>query len=185
MKDAHTVRAKREGLRARSAYKLEELERKYGFLKGASRVLDLGAWPGGWSIVASRFAEVVALDLEPIDPIPGVRCLVGDMRDEVLAESLPAVDVVLCDAAPKTTGNIEKDQYDSVVLAQQALSIARRKLLLGGSFVCKVFQGEEFEDFLAEVRSCFGFVKATKPPTSRKESKEMYVVAMRFAPQRS
>ena len=173
------MRARREGLRARSAYKLKELNRKYAFLDNVSSILDLGAWPGGWSIVASKFGHVTAVDLTRMHPIDGVTCIQGDLYDQEVLDQLPVADVVLSDAAPKTTGD-SRDQYKSYLLCVRALEIALLRLKKGGSFIVKIFQGEDFDAYLAEVRKHFDFVKCTKPPTSKNESKEMYIVGMGF-----
>ncbi|RME53186.1 RlmE family RNA methyltransferase [Candidatus Woesearchaeota archaeon] len=178
--DVFGRRARREGLRARSAFKLLSIQKKYGVLKNNDVIIDLGAFPGGWSSVASRFGSVVGVDMKPVEPIEGCRFVKGDFFDDAVVAQLPVADVVLSDAAPATTGVRDQDQFRSFVLAERALFIAKQKLKRGGSFVCKVFQGREFESFVGEVRRVFSFVKTTKPEASRKESKEMYLVAKGF-----
>lgn len=177
--DKAASRARSEGLRARSAYKLKELNRKYKFLDSASHVLDLGCWPGGWSIIASKYASVTAVDLTRMKPIEGVDFIQGDLHDASLIASLPRANVVLSDAAPKTVGDW-RDQYESYLLCVRALEVALTRLYKEGSFIVKIFRGEDFERYLAEVRKHFDFVKCTKPPTSRSRSKEIYIVAMGF-----
>ncbi len=174
-----TDRAKREGLRARSAYKLKELDKKYSLLSKARGILDLGSWPGGWSLVAARYAPVTAVDLKPQLPVDNVTFIQGDLFDDSVLERLPAADVVLSDAMVNTAGNA-RDQYLSYLLSERVLEIAKQRLRPGGNFVCKIFQGPDFEEFLSHVRPHFSFVKTTKPPTSRSSSKEMYVVATGF-----
>lgn len=177
--DKAGVRARREGLRARSAYKLKELNKKYQFLTKSNSILDLGSWPGGWSIVAAKYAPVTAVDLTRMKPISNVTFIQGDLYDQEVLDQLPLADVVLSDAAPKTTGD-SRDQYKSYLISVRALEIALLRLKKGGSFVVKIFQGEDFDAYLAEVRKHFDFVKCTKPPTSKNESKEMYIVGMDF-----
>ncbi len=112
-------------------------------------------------------------------PIDGVTCIQGDLYDQEVLDQLPVADVVLSDAAPKTTGD-SRDQYKSYLISVRALEIALLRLKKEGSFIVKIFQGEDFDAYLAEVRKHFDFVKCTKPPTSRNESKEIYIVAMGF-----
>lgn len=181
IKDKQTIRAQQEGLRARSAYKLKELQKKYQFLNKAIHVLDLGCWPGGWSIVAAKYAPVTAVDITFMKAIPNVTFIQEDLFEKKLLEQLPAADVVLSDAAPKTVGD-SRDQYISYLLCMRALEIALHKLRTGGSLIVKIFQGEDFEKFLLLTRKYFSFVKCTKPPTSKNSSKEMYVVAMGYTP---
>lgn len=184
IKDKTTLRAKREGLRARSAYKLKELNNKYRVLHGAKHALDLGCWPGGWSLVAAKFCPVTAVDLERMFPIDNVTFIQGDLFDDALLEKLPMADVVLSDAAPKTAGD-SNDKYRSFLLSSRSLEIATLRLRPNGSFVCKIFQGEDFDEFMAETRKHFTFVKSTKPPTSKPQSKEMYIVATGFQPRQN
>jgi len=179
-KDKHTIKAKKEGLRARSAYKLKEIQDKYGILKRGQVILDLGCWPGGWSLIASRYGDVYAIDLNGIIPIDHVNFVKGDVNDNEWLKRIPKVDLVLSDMAPHTSGNKEQDCYDSFLLCERALEIANLKLNLGGNFVCKIFQGAEFNEFLKEVRKHFEFVKSYKPPTSREKSKEMYIIGKGF-----
>lgn len=169
----------REGLRARSAFKLEELINKYHLLDGAQIVIDLGAWPGGWSVVASRYARVVAVDLRELAPIEGVEALQADLFDDALIGRLPEADAILCDAAPATTGRGD-DAEVQLTLARRAWLIAQQRLRPDGSFVCKAFQGEGFELLLRELRPHFRLLKATKPVSSRKSSREMYLVGLGY-----
>jgi 23S rRNA (uridine2552-2'-O)-methyltransferase len=182
-------RAKAEGYRARSAYKLLEICEKHGLLRPGQAVLDLGAAPGSWSqVIAERVGgtgRVVAIDLQPIGPIPGVRSFVGDIRDAAILERArqelgrPA-DVVLSDVAPQASGILVVDQARAIELAQSALAAAADALRPNGSFVVKVFRGEDFDRFLAEVRRRFRKVNVVIPEATRAESREAFVVARGF-----
>jgi 23S rRNA (uridine2552-2'-O)-methyltransferase len=179
-KDSATIKAKKEGLRARSAFKLKEIQKKYKIISKGNIILDLGAWPGGWSIIASKYGQVYGIDLTNMDSIHGVNFVKGDVNEDSWLDEIPKLDVVLSDMAPKTTGNRERDQYDSFLLCERALEICSSKLKSGGNFVCKIFQGPEYEEFLVSVRSKFDFVKSYKPPTSKSKSKEMYIIGRGF-----
>jgi len=189
LNDPYVREAKAKGYRSRAAFKLIELERKFGFLKKGAVVLDLGAAPGGWSQVASdRVApsgRVVAIDLLEIAPIAGVQILHGDLRDAATAERLETAlgakaDVVLSDMAAPTTGHRATDHLRTVALFEAALDMAERALKPGGTFVGKVFQGGAAGDLLARVKAHFREVKHVKPPASRAESVELYLVATGF-----
>jgi 23S rRNA (uridine2552-2'-O)-methyltransferase len=179
-------RAKVEGYRARSAYKLLEICEKHGLLRPGQAVLDLGAAPGSWSQVAVErvggTGRVVAIDLQPIGGIPGVTSFVGDIRDAAVLERArqelgrPA-DLVLSDVAPQASGILVVDQARAIELAQSALSAAAGALRPNGSFVVKVFRGEDFDRFLAEVRRQFRKVNVVIPAATRAESREAFVVA--------
>ncbi len=185
-RDPYFQRAKTEGYRARSAYKLLQIQEKYELIHPGDRVLDLGAAPGGWSQVASQLAgesgQVVALDLEVIVPLPGVVTLQADMLDPanlpIILDALggPA-DVVLSDAAPQVTGIRATDHARSIALAEGALELALQVLRPGGHLVVKVFEGSDFSVFLHDVRRSFRFARPYHPPASRHESRELFVVA--------
>ncbi len=188
-RDRYFRLAKEEGYRSRSAYKLLQINERFGLIHGGNRVLDLGAAPGGWSQVASRLVgpqgQVIAVDLLPMHPLPGVVIIRGDMNSPEVQQQIRAaasgeVDVVLCDAAPQVSGIRDRDHALSIELAEAALSLARELLRAGGHFVTKVFEGEHFPGYLAEVRRSFASVKPHSPPASRGESREMYVVARQF-----
>lgn len=127
IKDKRTVKAKQEGLRARSAYKLQEINKKYKFLEHCHHVIDLGSWPGGWSIVAAEYCPVTAVDLKPMYPVPNVNFIKEDLFSDDLLDKLPPCDAVLSDAAPNTAGD-SRDQYKSYLLCMRALAIARLRL---------------------------------------------------------
>ncbi|MGK7295788.1 MAG: RlmE family RNA methyltransferase [Candidatus Wenzhouxiangella sp. M2_3B_020] len=184
--DPYVRKAREHGYRARAAFKLLELDAKDRFLKPGQRVVDLGAAPGSWSQVAAErvggAGRVVALDVLPMDDLPGVEFIQGDFReDEVLAELETLVgrrvDLVLSDMAPNISGIAASDQARSMDLAELALEFAGEWLEPRGVFVVKLFQGEGFDRFVADARRVFGNVRLRKPEASRKESREIYLVA--------
>ena len=184
LNDPYVVRARKAGYRSRAAFKLIELDDRCHLIKPGCRVLDLGAAPGGWTQVALArgAARVVGIDLLAIEPIAGADLLQGDITDaatERLAlERLggPA-DLVLSDMAPNTTGHAATDHVRIVALAELALAVALDSLAPGGAFVAKVFQGGSERQILDALKRNFGSVRHVKPPASRKESSELYVVA--------
>lgn len=178
-------KAKRQGYRARSAYKLLQIQKKYDIVSRGDTVIDLGAAPGGWSQVASELADVVvAVDLQRMQPIDGVTFIQGDITEEETIQRIKRcveeADVVISDMSPELTGNYTMDQARSVWLAHNALQVAREMLRLNGNFVCKVFMGEDYEDFRDDVRETFNLVKAFTPKASRKRSSEVYLIAKQF-----
>jgi 23S rRNA (uridine2552-2'-O)-methyltransferase len=186
LNDPHVAAAKSKGYRSRAAFKLIELDEKFRFLKKGARVLDLGAAPGGWSqVVAAKGATVVAADVLDIEPIPGVTFFQVDLTDAhvpaMLKEALggPA-DIVLTDMAAPTTGHRATDHIRTIALAEIALEVALDVLKPGGTFVGKVFQGGSSSDLLVRLKKAFREVKHVKPPASRQESVELYVVALGF-----
>ena len=187
--DPYFQRAKAEGYRARSAYKLLQIHEKFHILRHGQSVLDLGAAPGSWSQVAAkmvgRSGKVLAVDLQPIDPIPGVETIQGDITSpDVQAQMLEAtggpVDVVLSDAAPNTTGIRERDHALSIELVYAALDVARRSLKPGGHFAAKVFEGEDLPQLIVALRGHFALVKPHYPQASRRESLEVFLVCKGF-----
>lgn len=187
--DPYVKRAQREGYRARSAFKLIELDEKDRFFRPGQRVVDLGAAPGGWCQVALErvgpHGMVTGLDILPMEPIEGVTFIQGDFReDESLAALEEAVagqrvDLVLSDMAPNMSGISPSDQARSVYLAELAAAFARDWLDSQGVFVVKVFQGQGFDTYLAELRNSYVQVRIRKPAASRAESREVYLVASR------
>jgi len=184
--------AKRVGYRSRAAFKLGQLDRRYGLLRRGNVVVDLGAAPGGWLQVAREHVGeggfVLGADLQPIAKLPygNVETLVADITDEAAPEAirkkLPrAAHVVLSDASPKISGVWDVDHARSIELARAALLIAGVVLAPGGGLLVKVFRGEMFNDFVSEVQGKFDFVKVSKPAASRKGSAEAYVIAKGFA----
>ena len=188
LNDPYVAAAKTKGYRSRAAFKLVELNEKFRFLKKGARVLDLGAAPGGWSQVAANAgATVVAADVLEMEPIAGVRFFQADLTDPdvpgMLTQALggPA-DVVLTDMAAPTTGHRATDHIRTIALAEIALEVALGSLKPGGTFVGKVFQGGSSGALLARLKKAFREVKHVKPPASRSESVELYVVATGLKP---
>jgi 23S rRNA (uridine2552-2'-O)-methyltransferase len=188
-KDPYFQKAKQEGYRARSAYKLLQIQQKYHILRAGQSVLDLGAAPGSWSQVTAEVVgsagRIVAVDLQDIEPIPGVTCIRGDMTaPEVQAQLVQAaggpVDVVLSDAAPNTSGIRLRDHAFSIALVHSALDVAQRTLKPGGHFVAKVFEGEDLPQLLRDLRQQFDLVKPYYPPATRREGYEVFVVCKGF-----
>jgi len=187
LNDPYVQAAKTQGFRSRAAFKLMELDDKYHLITRQSRVVDLGAAPGGWSQIAlSRGAAVVAgIDLLPIIPIQGATFIEGDFMDEGMDERIKHLlggkaDLVLSDMAPNTTGHVATDHIRIMALAELALAFATDVLAPGGSFVAKLFQGGAERGMLNTLKTHFRTVRHAKPPASRKDSKEMYVVAVGF-----
>ncbi len=187
--DPYVTRAKREGVRSRAAYKLAEIDDKYHLLKPGARVIDLGAAPGGWSEIAARRVgpggRVVALDVLDLKPIAGVEFLQLDFLDETAPAKLKALlggqaDVVLSDMAANATGHRQTDHLRIMALAEAAAQFARKVLAPGGAFLCKVLQGGAEAGLLAELKRDFETVKHVKPPASRSDSAELYLLARGF-----
>jgi 23S rRNA (uridine2552-2'-O)-methyltransferase len=188
LNDPYVKRAKAEGYRSRAAYKLIELDERFGLLKGVRRVVDLGVAPGGWAqVVHARepAARLVGIDLLPVDPLEGVVLLQLDFMDEtapaVLADALggPA-DLVLSDMAANTVGHPQTDHLRTMGLVEAAAAFASETLRPGGAFVAKVLAGGADRALVAELKRRFTTVKHAKPPASRKDSSEWYVVAQGF-----
>ena len=187
LNDPYVAAAKKEGWRSRAAFKLIELDGKFRFLKKGARVLDLGAAPGGWTqvAVARTGGVVVGADILEMEPIPGAVTLHLDLLDQatpaILKEALggPA-DIVLTDMAAPTTGHRATDHLRTTALFEAALDVAEDVLKPGGVFVGKVFQGGATGDLLTRVKKMFREVKHVKPPASRAESVELYLVASGF-----
>lgn len=180
--------AKKESYHSRASYKLLQMNNKFNIIKKGDYILDLGAAPGGWSQVAlEKVGEeglVVGVDLQRIKPMDGDNFvgIMGDFtREETLNQILKVtgrkVDLILSDASPHLSGVKDVDQIRALELALSVLKISRWILKPGGSLIMKAFQGEEFENLLKEIKKEFKTVKTTKPPSSRKKSVEMYVIA--------
>jgi len=187
--DRYFQQAKAEGYRARSAYKLLQIQEKFDILHKGQVVVDLGAAPGSWSQVAAGIVGsagwVIAVDLQPIEPIPGVMALQGDITAPDVQERIVSVagglaDVVLSDAAPNTSGVRERDHALSVELVGAAFDLARRLLKPGGHFIAKVFEGEDVPQLLARLRQHFAIVKPHCPRATRQESREVFLVCRGF-----
>jgi len=189
LNDPYVRRAKREGYRSRAAYKLAEIDGKARFLKRGARVVDLGAAPGGWSqVAAERVGEkgrVVAIDVLDMEPLPGVEFLRLDFLDAAAPARLQAMlngpaDVVLCDMAANATGHRRTDHLKIMALVEAAAEFAREVLAPGGTFLAKVIQGGTEQSLLASLKRDFAGVKHIKPPASRADSAELYVIATGF-----
>ena len=180
--------AQREGLRSRAAYKLAYLDDRFRLFRPGQRVLDLGAAPGGWSLVARERigarGDVVAVDPRPIEPIPGVQVVRGRVGDPELRGRLGAepFDVVLSDMSPRISGAYATDHARSVDLVRAALGLAHGVLAPGGTFVAKVFAGDLLDDLVEEVAQSFETVRRTKPPASREPSSELYILGLGYRP---
>jgi len=186
--DPYVKQAKADGYRSRAAYKLAELDERFGLLKGVKRVVDLGIAPGGWSqIVRQRApqAKVVGIDLLPTDPIEGVTIFEMDfMADDAPAALEGALDgapdLVLSDMAANTVGHKQTDHLRTMALVETAVDFAIHTLAPGGAFVAKVFAGGTDQALLTILKRNFTTVKHAKPPASRKGSSEWYVIAQGF-----
>jgi len=188
LNDPYVKKARADGYRSRAAYKLIELDERFGFLKGAKRVVDLGVAPGGWAqVVRQRLpqAGLVGIDLLPTDPIEGATLLQMDFMDEAAPDELKAAlggpaDLVLSDMAANTVGHPQTDHLRTMGLVEAALDFACEILSPGGTFVAKVLAGGADSHLVAELKRSFTTVKHAKPPASRKGSSEWYVVAQGF-----
>ncbi|MBI5559340.1 MAG: RlmE family RNA methyltransferase [Deltaproteobacteria bacterium] len=192
VQDYYFKKAKQDNYPARSVYKLEEAQQKHHIIKAGNKVLDLGCHPGSWSLYAAKIAGreglVVGVDLQKstIAPVAGgarIEFICADIgADDFIAslsDKLP-FQVVISDLAPRTTGHKFSDHLKSIELSRQALAIASHVLCRGGHFYCKVFQGEDFPDFVNEVRLLFHKTKVVKPKSSRVESREVFVLGVEF-----
>jgi 23S rRNA (uridine2552-2'-O)-methyltransferase len=187
LNDPYVARAKAEGYRSRAAYKLKELDEKFGLLKRGARVVDLGCAPGGWLQVAAEkgAGRVAGIDYLAMPHVPGTEHLELDFLDDAAPAKLKALlggeaDVVLSDMAAPTTGHQSTDHIRIIALAEAALDFAEDVLAPDGAFVCKVFQGGAEGDLLARLKKNFATVKHAKPRASRADSAEVYVVALGF-----
>ena len=183
--DAFQRRARREGYRARSAYKLMDIQKRSKIFKEGSTVLDLGAAPGGWSQVVLEYigdeGKLIGVDLQHILPLKGAQFIQGDLRENEIREKLediaPRADTVLSDMSPNLSGNYSVDQARSVELSSLALEIAAERK--AKFFVCKVFEGSDFQEFRKSVIDELGSVRTLSPEASRKQSSEVYLIAKR------
>lgn len=191
--DYYAKKAKKEKYPARSIYKLEEVQRKYKFLRRGDSVLDLGCSPGSWSLYASEVVGsdgvVVGVDLQETDlsPRPGGAPIFWLQQDIMEPELIPLVrkfrpafKALISDLAPKTTGNRWSDSQKSLRLVRHTLKLAETLLLPGGHYIVKVFQGEDFPEFVKEMKQRFAMVKVVKPQSSRVESREIFVLGMKY-----
>lgn len=186
-KDHYSQRAKKEKFPARSVYKLEEIQQKYRMIKKGDLVLDLGCAPGSWLLFAADLTgsngQVVGIDTKPVTiKVPShVKVYAADillLDKEYFKSEGTHFNVVISDMAPATTGNKHVDNARSLNLCETALSIAQQVLMPGGSFVCKIFQGEDFKRFSDSAKTGFNKVKIFKPKSSRKASREIYIIGL-------
>jgi 23S rRNA (uridine2552-2'-O)-methyltransferase len=192
LNDPYVARAKREGMRSRAAFKLAEINDRFHLFKPGTKVVDLGAAPGGWSQVAAERTQaadgrgrVVAIDVLDMPPLPGVAFLNLDFLDPAAPERLKALlagpaDVVMSDMAANATGHRKTDHLKIMALAETAAMFAREVLKPGGAFLCKVLQGGTEGTLLADLKRDFAVVKHVKPAASRPDSAELYVLATGF-----
>ena len=188
--DAYVKQAQKEGYRSRAAYKLLEINARDKLIKPGMRVVDLGAAPGGWSMVARDLVgekgRVVALDLLKMDPMAGVEFIQGDFTEQVVLDQLLAllgqhsVDLVISDMAPNMSGMKQVDQPRAMYLNELALECVQQILKPGGNFLAKLFQGAGVEDFAKAARPHFKQVKWRKPDASRARSREVYLLGLGF-----
>lgn len=189
LNDPYVKRAKAEGYRSRAAYKLLELDEKFGLLKGLKAVVDLGIAPGGWSQVVRRRspqAAIAGIDLLPTDPIDGVAILQMDFMDDEAPDRLREAlgvehaDLVMSDMAANTVGHPQTDHLRTMALVEAGMLFATEVLRPGGAYVAKVLAGGADNNLVAELKRHFATVKHAKPPASRKDSSEWYVIAQGF-----
>jgi 23S rRNA (uridine2552-2'-O)-methyltransferase len=189
-RDIYVEQANREGWRSRAVFKLEQIQEKERLLRGGTVCVDLGSAPGGWSQLAAKLVgptgRVIAIDLLPMEPIPGVEFLEGDFTAPETLQALrnlvgaKPVDLVMSDMAPNISGNRAMDQPRSMALLDEAVLFAREVLRPGGDFLVKAFQGEGIDAFTRELRRHFKVVKTLKPKASRPESREIYLLARSY-----
>jgi len=187
--DHYSRLARKENFPARSVYKLQEIQERFRLIKKGDRVLDFGCSPGSWTLYASDLAgekgTITGIDLKKVEiKIPSnvriYNCDILEIDDEILSSIGGDFNVVLSDMAPSTTGNKSVDATRSYDLCVAALDIAKKALVPGGSFLCKIFQGEDFKKFSEMVKAAFNTQKIFKPQSSRKASREIYVVGLGF-----
>lgn len=185
--DHYTRQARKDNFAARSVYKLQEIQKKHRILNRGSRVLDLGCAPGSWLQFAARTVgaggRLVGIDLTPVtiavpENVTVITADVADLEGHLAELGQTRFDVVLSDMAPATTGNRHVDEARSVGLCEAALYIAEKTLVPGGSFVCKIFQGSDFKTFTDAVKSRFDRQAAFRPKSTRKASREVFVIGL-------
>ena len=188
-RDQYRRLAKDQGYRARSAYKLLQMNRSYNIMKKGDKVVDLGCAPGGWLQVAMKevgsSGKVIGVDLKPVTPVAGATILQGSIENPNMLSKIAEIlgckaDVILSDMAPNVSGVWDLDHARQISLSTIALGFARRVLRVGGSSVFKIFEGEMLKEFKWELRKSFGKVLLSKPSASRQESSELYIVCLDF-----
>ena len=185
--DHYTRQAKAERFPARSVYKLQEIQKKYRIIRKGDRILDLGCFPGSWLLYAAQQAgpsgRVFGVDIKKVEvELPGnVTALVADVLTEserIISESNPPFDLVISDMAPSTTGHRDVDAIRSVYLCEKALFFAEETLEKEGNFICKIFQGPDFDEFLRNVKKVFARVKVFRPKSTRTRSREVFIIGI-------
>lgn len=186
--DPYVQKAQKDGYRSRAAYKLLEIDERDHLLKSGMVVVDLGATPGGWcQVVSGKIGDngkIIALDLLPLDPLPRVRFIQGDFREDAVLAQLEEmlggkqIDLVISDMAPNISGVDISDQARSVYLAELALDFAANHLKPGGAFLVKVFMGAGYEEYVKLMRTHFDKVVNRKPKASRDRSSEVYLLGL-------
>ena len=188
-RDQYRRLAKDQGYRARSAYKLLQMNRSYNIIKKGDKVVDLGCAPGGWLQVAMKevgsSGKVIGVDLKPVTPVAGATILQGSIVNPNVLSKVAEIlgcnaDVILSDMAPNVSGVWDIDHARQISLSTIALGFARQALRVGGSSVFKIFEGEMLKEFKSELRKSFGKVLLSKPSASRQESSELYIVCLDF-----
>jgi len=189
-RDPYVQQARRDGWRSRAVYKLEQINDKERLLKKGMLCVDLGAAPGSWSQYVSEKLDsnvrIIAVDLLPMDALASVEFIAGDFTEDAVLDAMRAaigntpVDLVMSDMAPNISGNRAVDQPRSMYLVELALELCKEVLRPGGDFVCKLFQGEGTDEYIAAARAAFKRVKVFKPKASRSGSREVYLVARNY-----
>ena len=179
--------AKRVGYRARSAFKLQQIQKKFNIITKNDLILDLGAAPGGWSQIAKNLTgesgTVIAVDILDIKTLPGIQTIQGDIEENETIEEIKQqignkkADVILSDMSPDITGNYSIDQARSLYLCEKAFETTEILLKPGGHFICKIFEGEDTKKFIEKVKKRFQMIKKYSPEASRKSSSEIYIIA--------
>jgi 23S rRNA (uridine2552-2'-O)-methyltransferase len=188
-RDQYRRLAKDQGYRARSAYKLLQMNRSYNIIKKGDKVVDLGCAPGGWLQVALKevgsSGKIIGVDLKPVTPVAGATILQGSIEDPNVLSKIAEIlgckaDVVLSDMAPNVSGVWDIDHARQISLSTIALGFVQQVLRVGGSSVFKVFEGDMLKEFKSELGKSFGKVLLSKPSASRQESSELYIVCLDF-----
>jgi len=182
--------AKRTGYRARSAFKLLQIQKKFKIIKKGDTIVDLGAAPGGWSQVAQELTgqngKVIGIDLSPIKPIKNITFLRGDLTEDSSIQQITnilnekKVDTILSDMSPDISGNYSVDHARSIYLCEKALETAQKILKNGGNLICKAFTGQDLQNFIEKTNKNFKNVKQHSPAASRKTSSEIYIIARSY-----
>tara|TARA_B100000427_G_C15476286_1_gene580914 strand:- start:654 stop:1265 length:612 start_codon:yes stop_codon:yes gene_type:complete len=187
-RDIYVKKSKQEGFRSRAVYKLQEINEKYKILKNGLLIIDLGAAPGGWSqLVIEKYknCKLLSIDLKEIEPIGNSYQIVGDFNEDSTKEKIinyfnEKVDLVMSDMAVNTTGNKSLDSVVTGELCLEALRFSKDQLKQSGSFISKIFMGSSFNEILGEAKLTFKEINIYKPPSSRKESKESFIICKKL-----